>query len=108
MLYSYKIEMQQLVSLMRFNIMMLLTFYYIKIASEHIFAKEGQVRLKMIMVGIYAVFMIIMISACVGLAIDLDERNIREDQLCISSYNLMFKWSEIFCSIILLIITAFV
>ena len=105
---SYRAGMVSFIAVLRFNIMIMLTFYYLKMASEQIFSRIQYLRFKWTLLFTYAIFMSLMLFSSIAVYVQLDAGTYRPDQLCISWNFLSLRWGEIFCSMVFLIITVFV
>ena len=97
-----------IVSILKFNIMMLITFYYLKMASEQIFTRTQYIRFKWTLITAYSIFMTLMVYSALNIFIDLYSKAILHSQLCISWHYMSLKWGELICSVIFLIITVLV
>ena len=111
--HSYRAKMFSLIIILKFNVMMLITFYYLKMASEQIFQREQYLRFKWSLVATYVFFMTLMIYSMIKIYVLLDlgtsnPDGLEADQLCISWNYMSLRWGEVICSIIFLIITVFV
>lgn len=106
--YGYRSKTFPIISILKFNSMVLITFYYLKMASEQIFERDQYLRFKTALMATYIFFMSLMIYSMIKIYMIMDSGELETDQLCISWNYMSLRWGEVICSIIFLIITVFV
>ena len=104
MTHEYRQNFFLIPSILRFNIMMLISFYYLKMASDLIFNKKQYYQFKRLMFSIYFIFMSALITMYVFVATDLSSGNLQLNNICIHKSYLAYKFSELLCALIFFIV----
>ena len=104
MTHEYRQNFFLIPSILRFNIMMLISFYYLKMASDLIFNKKQYYKFKRLMFSIYFIFMFALITLYVFVATDLSSGKLQLQNICVHKSYLAYKYSELICALIFFIV----
>lgn len=97
-----------LVGIFRFNLMMVIVFYYLKLVAENIYSRDFYNWFKWSLILIYFVFMLTSIYSAITIHVEIDDHRLEFGQLCISWHYQSLKWGELFCSIIFYIVAVLI
>lgn len=84
--------------------MILITFYYLKMASEEIFKRKQYLIFKKVIIISYLIVMATMIGCMVWIKV----HNLRGRELCVEPSFIILRFAALICSLIFLIITCFI
>ena len=98
MSYEYQLAAYSVISVLRFNIMMLTCLYYLNVASEQNFKESTLVCFKYSMFVIYLIFLGGSITMGYWVGRILSTRTLSISQLCICPQHMSLKWFEVIAS----------
>lgn len=93
-----------ILEILRTNVLLLVTFYYLKMASEELFTRQRYLLFKRTILIFYSLFMIFM---CIGgIKVYFDIKNgTTSDEMCINMAYLSFRWGPLLASLLLSVIS---
>lgn len=101
--YSNRAKYNSIVEILRTDVLILITFYYLRCASEEILRRRSYLIYKQVITGFFIFMTVIMISGGIVIFIKLRD-GLNSKDLCLEIQFLSFKWGPIISSFIFFIL----
>ena len=101
--YSNREKYNSIVEILRTDVLILMTFYYLRCASEEILRRRSYLIYKQVIAGFFIFMTVIMISGGIVIFIKLRD-GLSSKDLCLEFQFLSFKWGPIISSFIFFIL----
>ena len=102
--YGKRAQFNSIVEILRTNVLILITFYYLRCASEEILRRRSYLLYKQVIATFFIFMTVIMISGGIVIFYKIEHGHITSKQLCKEMEFQSFKWGPTISSFIFLIL----
>ena len=93
-----------LIELLRFNVLILITLYYLRSSSEEILKRRKYLQIKKLLLTFYIAQMTISIIGGINLYIEVTYNNLKSDQFCVHWFFKILRYGSVLTMLLFLFI----